>query len=62
MVQLTATPIVAVALGAMLGLGLWLIAASVPRIGRARLNTCRLHFSVFQHSSGNFSFSFFLLF
>ncbi|MRX45332.1 type II secretion system F family protein [Agromyces kandeliae] len=37
MVQLTATPIVAVALGAMLGLGLWLVAASVPRIGRARL-------------------------
>ncbi|RXZ40321.1 hypothetical protein [Agromyces binzhouensis] len=37
MVQLTATPIVAVALGAMLGLGLWLIAASVPRIGRALL-------------------------
>ncbi|GAA1056805.1 pilus assembly protein TadB [Agromyces luteolus] len=37
MVQLSATPIVAVALGAILGLGLWLVAASVPRIGRPRL-------------------------
>ncbi|WP_438854939.1 type II secretion system F family protein [Agromyces sp. M3QZ16-3] len=37
MVQLSTTPLVAVALGAVLGLGLWLVAASVPRIGRARL-------------------------
>jgi len=37
MVQLSATPLVAVALGAILGVGLWLVAASVPRIGRARL-------------------------
>ncbi|WP_353816296.1 type II secretion system F family protein [Agromyces sp. SYSU T00266] len=37
MVQLTATPLVAIGLGAVLGVGLWLVAASVPRIGRARL-------------------------
>ncbi|WP_430645609.1 type II secretion system F family protein [Agromyces sp. GXS1127] len=37
MVQLTATPVLAIASGAVLGLGLWLVVASVPRIGRARL-------------------------
>ncbi|UIP59012.1 type II secretion system F family protein [Agromyces marinus] len=37
MVHLSATPLAAIALGALLGLGLWLVAASVPRIGRARL-------------------------
>lgn len=37
MVQLSAIPVIAVGLGAVFGLGLWLVAASVPRIGRARL-------------------------
>lgn len=37
MVHLSAIPAIAVALGAVLGLGLWLVAASTPRLGRARL-------------------------
>ena len=37
MVHLSAVPAVAIALGAVLGLGLWLVAASAPRLGRARL-------------------------
>ena len=37
MVHLSAVPAIAVALGAVLGLGLWLVAASTPRLGRARL-------------------------
>lgn len=37
MVHLSAVPVAAVALGAVLGLGLWLVAASTPRLGRARL-------------------------
>lgn len=37
MVHLSAVPVVAVALGAVLGLGLWLVAAATPRLGRARL-------------------------
>ncbi|MFE5672087.1 type II secretion system F family protein [Agromyces sp. NPDC056523] len=37
MVHLSAIPVMAVALGALLGLGLWLVAASTPRLGRARL-------------------------
>ncbi|GAA2027613.1 type II secretion system F family protein [Agromyces tropicus] len=37
MVQLTATPVIALALGAVFGLGLWSLAASMPRIGRPRL-------------------------
>jgi tight adherence protein C len=37
MVHLSAVPAVATALGAVLGLGLWLIVASMPRLGRARL-------------------------
>ncbi len=37
MVHLSAIPALAVALGAVLGLGLWLILASAPRLGRARL-------------------------
>ncbi|MEI5583257.1 MULTISPECIES: type II secretion system F family protein [unclassified Agromyces] len=37
MVHLSAAPAVAVALGAVLGLGLWLAVAAVPRLGRARL-------------------------
>ena len=37
MVHLSAVPVIAVALGAVLGLGIWLVAASMPRLGRARL-------------------------
>jgi tight adherence protein C len=37
MVHLSAVPILAGALGAVLGLGLWLVTASMPRLGRARL-------------------------
>ncbi|MGR2751386.1 type II secretion system F family protein [Agromyces arachidis] len=37
MVHLSAFPAVSIALGAVLGLGLWLIAASMPRLGRVRL-------------------------
>lgn len=37
MVHLSAAPAVSVALGAVLGLGLWLVVASAPRLGRPRL-------------------------
>lgn len=37
MVHLNAIPAIAVAIGAVFGLGIWLIAASTPRLGRARL-------------------------
>ncbi len=37
MVHLSAIPVLAIALGAVLGLGLWLVVASAPRLGRARL-------------------------
>ncbi|MBM7505175.1 type II secretion system F family protein [Agromyces aurantiacus] len=37
MVHLSTVPTIALALGAVLGLGLWLVAASMPRLGRARL-------------------------
>jgi tight adherence protein C len=37
MVHLSAAPAVAIALGAVLGLGLWLSVAAMPRLGRARL-------------------------
>ena len=37
MVHVSTLPTLALALGAVLGLGLWLVAASMPRLGRARL-------------------------
>ncbi|GGI47431.1 tight adherence protein C [Agromyces flavus] len=37
MVHLSAIPAIAIALGAVLGLGAWLVIASTPRLGRARL-------------------------
>ncbi|WP_308799407.1 type II secretion system F family protein [Agromyces silvae] len=37
MVSVTGTAALAIAAGAVLGLGLWLLAASVPRLGRPRL-------------------------
>ena len=37
MVPLNATAAVGVLLGALLGLGIWLVVSAAPRVGRARL-------------------------